>query len=169
MQQVYDIKAEPRGDLYKSLVEFCAVRSRILLLVLRDVEWLTDSARSLFQRLEPFLLSKQKATEWPGTRLTEGQATVFRYRTAPELVRLIQDATEGLYEWQQPERPEDLAFLRSDETPLLVTISHESDAYLELSEDEHYDMIHALPLLSVSKHLDVRKLKESEATTGNER
>jgi hypothetical protein len=39
---------------------------------------------------------------------------------------------DGLYDWRMPNRPEDLSVL-SDGTPLLTTIAHEVDGYLDLT------------------------------------
>jgi hypothetical protein len=54
---------------------------------------------------------------------------------------------EGLYEWQQPERPEDLALLRRDGTPLLGSSAHERDGFLVLDEDELERLSLTLPWL----------------------
>jgi len=152
MRQTYDIETEPRRDMLTSLLAFCGARSTTALLIVREKDWLTDAARRVLSELEPHLLSKTESAEWPGTRLFAGSATVLRYLVTPIFVSLLQSQTEGLYQWQQPERPEDLCFLRQDGTPLLVTITHESDAYLELEEDEYREIMRFVPALRLSAH-----------------
>jgi len=58
---------------------------------------------------------------------------------------MLKTEAHGLYDWVQPNRPEDLCFLRSDETPWLATIAHEKDAYFELSGEEKQRLTKALP------------------------
>lgn len=72
------------------------------------------------------------------------------------LVRLTDAALQALcrranrlYAWEQPLLPEDLCLLRSEQEPMLVSISHESDAYLLLSEDERQVLLSAVPSLRI--------------------
>jgi hypothetical protein len=46
-----------------------------------------------------------------------------------------------------PDLPEDLSFVRADGTPLLVTIAHEQDGYLELTREDYDVFRHAFPEL----------------------
>ena len=152
MYQTYDIETEPRGDVLTSLLAFCASRSTTALLVIREKDWLNNTARRVLSELEPHLLSKEESSEWPGTRLLSETATVLRYSVTPGFVSVLRNQTDALYQWQQPERPEDLCFLRQDGTTLLVTITHESDAYLELEEDEYREIMRLVPALRLSAH-----------------
>jgi hypothetical protein len=152
MRKTYDIIGEPQGILYKALIDYCSAHAQIVLLVLRETDWTETSAHAFLEQFRSILISQDLATEWPGTRLTSETATIFRYRVTPDLTDYLKTKVDRLYEWQQPERFEDLCFLRSDGTTLLATIAHENDAYLELSEKEYFDLINVLPLLPISKH-----------------
>jgi hypothetical protein len=62
----------------------------------------------------------------------------------------------ALYEWRQPNYPEDLCLLRQDRSPWLVSIAHENDSYLCLSSGkEKEDIIINVPELgplTIRKH-----------------
>jgi len=149
MRKTYDIVEEPQGDLYKALLDYCNAHASVVLLVLREVDWIETSAHTFLEQFQSTLISQEQATDWPGTRLTAGTATVFRYHITSDLINHLKTDVEGLYEWQQPERLEDLCFLREDGTTLLATITHENDAYLELSSEEYIDLLRLLPTLHV--------------------
>jgi hypothetical protein len=61
---------------------------------------------------------------------------------------VLKKATNALYGWVQPELPEDLCLLRDEKEAWLVSIAHERDSYLCLSEDERSRLLDALPQLA---------------------
>jgi hypothetical protein len=152
MRHTYDITEEPRDEVYRALVDFCAARAATVLLVLREMDWLDDSARAFISQFQKSALQEQNATEWPGTKLTSRTATLFRYRITPDLIDYLKTNADGLYEWQQPERLEDLSFLREDGSTLLATIAHEHDAYVVMTPAEYKGLSQSLPALHVVKH-----------------
>jgi hypothetical protein len=78
----------------------------------------------------------EQLSEWPGTKLLSGTARVYSFDFDNDVAGLLRRAASGLFDWQQPLLPEDLALLRDDGSPWLTTIAHEHDAFLSLSEDE---------------------------------
>lgn len=128
----YSLGREPRDKNYRDLLEFCASRAPAALLVVREVDWLDEAAIHLLERLRLFQTAVQERSEWPGTRLLNDTATVYQYVVQTELVTVLQSVAHGLYDWRQPQRPEDLCFVRATGTPLLVSIAHEHDGYLDL-------------------------------------
>ena len=57
----------------------------------------------------------------------------------------IARSAKGFYEWRQPALPEDLCLLRDTREPSLVTIAHEEDGYLDLTDSEFAILQSALP------------------------
>lgn len=149
MRGVYDLLEEPRGSTYRELLAFLAPHAQTALLVVRDQEILQQSAQGILDELHPHLLKEEARGEWPGTRLMGHTATVYIYSVDQSIVDTLSDAVEGLYCWEGPDRPEDLCLLRSDDSPILVTIAHEHDAYLELTKDEFQKIRLAIPDLSI--------------------
>jgi hypothetical protein len=136
---------EPRGDVYRRLVGHAASQSEVTLLVVRPDLGLGEEGRLLLGSLAAFLENEQMTSEWTGTRLLDEQARVLRYSLHPSVVGALQAATRRLYAWRQPLLPEDLCFLRAEDEPWLVSISHEEDAYLELTQWEYQGLLHAVP------------------------
>ena len=132
----YGFVREPAGDAYLDLLELCGSIAATASLVIRNVKWLDDDALAVMERLRPFQVSARESSEWPGTRLIGHTAAVYSYRVDAALVAALQASATGLYQWQHPHRPEDLAFLRSDERAVLSSIAHEGDAYLDIAEEE---------------------------------
>ena len=86
----------------------------------------------LGQSLEGVKLSR----EWPGTILLSDEASVYWFRVSADLGEKLKRQVESLFEWVHPELPEDPCFFREDGEVLLVTTSHEQDAYLLLKPAE---------------------------------
>ncbi len=154
---VYDLLEQPTGATYRSLLEACSTYSAALLVVVREPDWLTPSGLATLRRLEPFLLARTIEQSWPGTVLLEDTATIFRYSLCPSTLQIVKDGADGLYEWQQPRLPEDLCFLRDDGDTVLVTIAHERDAYLTVTDAERREIQAAVPALPMTRHVVVQR------------
>lgn len=147
----YEFTREPAGSAYADLLEFCGSLAATALLVIREVKWLEEDALAVMERLRPFQLNAEERSEWPGTRLIGHTATVYTYRVDTALVAALQTSASGLYQWQHPHRPEDLAFLRTDARPVLSSIAHEGDAYLEITDAERPQLERYRRLLEICR------------------
>ncbi len=132
-----DLVKEPAGDTYRRLVTWCASRSARVLVVLRSNVRLTALGESFLQTLGPYRVSVAESREWPGTKLLEGTATILTYDNTPAVLEALLTSSDHLYGWVHPSLPEDLSFLRLDGSPLLTTVAHERDGYLDLTTDEY--------------------------------
>ncbi len=144
---VLNLHAEPKGNLYRDLIRYAVVDCKMALLVVHKTMPLERSGQEVLAQLEAFLMQKVESSEWPGTRLFGKTAWVFRYHFQLESAEILVGATDALYRWRQPSLPEDLCLLRADETPWLVSIAHERDGYLDLSQNEKDRLFDALPAL----------------------
>ncbi|MGH2759978.1 MAG: hypothetical protein ACRDKJ_10510 [Actinomycetota bacterium] len=102
----------------------------------------------MLKRLRPFLLERRESQRWPGTELLEETATVYRFDANEQMVDLMSELAVPLFDWCQPTLPEDLSLLRDDETEWLVSITHERDAYLKLTLEEHEVIVAEYPQLA---------------------
>jgi hypothetical protein len=134
--RAYRIGLEPEGEVYAGLLMAALKVSKSGLLVVRDTIELAPSGVAILTRLRPFTLGKRRANRWPGTTLSESEATVYHFSLCPESIGVLRGATNALYEWRQPELPEDLAFLRADATPWLISIAHEGEAFIVVTDRE---------------------------------
>jgi len=142
----------PKGRVYLELVQFgCSVASK-LLLVVRDPQIDPgEGIRGALLTLQPYLIKSGVASQWPGTiLLSADMATLYWYRIAEGLEPLLLHMQSDLFEWLHPQAPEDPCFCRHDDEPVLVTISHEHDAYLLLSEPEIALMRSRFPVLAAA-------------------
>src|SRR5260221_10591169 len=106
---------------------------------------MSQEGYSLLALCAPHLIEAAARSEWPGTGLLGHTATVYRYRLSPGMLDCLKAGSRRLYGWLQPTLPEDLAMYRPDDSVLLASIAHESDAWLKLHESEIIDA-HRLPL-----------------------
>jgi hypothetical protein len=145
--RIVDVVEEPRDELYRGLVRLAPRFCTSALLVVRPArgDRLGDRGVRLMSQLQSWLIETGERSEWPGTRLIGHPASVFTYRLDPGFIEALDGAVAGLYEWRQPELPEDLCLLRADGSPWLVTIAHERDAYFRLDDIERAELVSALP------------------------
>jgi hypothetical protein len=150
-RHIYDIADEPRDELYRSLIRHCAIQCLFISLIVREADWLDAEAVRLLDQLRRHVRSTMRTSAWPGTTLTDGdKATQYTYEVVPDAVELVSRGVDGLYEWQQPARPEDLCLLVDADQPMLVTTAHERDAYLSLEPAEYVRLHDALPALRLT-------------------
>jgi hypothetical protein len=145
MRRVFDIIEEPRGDLLRKLMTAAAQLSSGLVMVLRDDLGLGEAGQALLSRLQPSLMGRQRGSRWPGTTLLGEAATILRFALSAQVLEEVVVASSGLFGWQQPMLPEDLALIRSDGTAVLASICHEHDAYFEVSDAEYQRLVSSVP------------------------
>lgn len=149
----FDVVAEPKGELLAAFLRTLGELSSSLLLVLRNELELDDRGQALLRELQQYVIERHVGSAWPGTVLHGDSATIIRLSAVPPVIEKIGRASEGLFGWVQPDLPEDPCLLRADGSPLLVTVSHERDAYLELTDEEQASITKTLPeIWSVVAH-----------------
>lgn len=144
-RKLYNFTREPRDSFYCALVDAGMSVCDRFLLVIRQTCSVSAPATATTNQLRPYQLSQENASEWPGTRLHHGCALVTYYEFNQHSASVLKSTAHGLYDWKQPELPEDLCLLRPDGTPWLVSIAHESDAYVELTGTEYSSLVALVP------------------------
>lgn len=132
-RKCFTLTTEPRGDMYRSLLNYAVDACEVALLVVRPDLLLSKTGEKVLAQLRTYLQEQTEASEWPGTQLLDGIAKVFCYSYEPGCIAILARAADALYSWEQPQLPEDLCLLRADGDPWLVSIAHEKDSYLFLS------------------------------------
>lgn len=143
----YRIAREPAGERYRSLIDAGLRYGESLLLVVRNRDPLEQRGAELLTQMQPYLIEVSQEYEWPGTLLYADTATVYRFKFNFASAQVLKDATDRLYNWVQPDLPEDLCILRADGSTWLVTITHEQFAGLDLTEAEYEHFGQDAPLL----------------------
>jgi hypothetical protein len=142
---MFDVIEEPCGDVLVRLLRAVGRHAAAVLLVVRDDLGLTDAGGAVITRLRNHLVSEKRSASWPGTSLQKDQAAVLEFSVNAMVLEELISASYGLYGWQQPSLPEDLALLRENGTVLLGSICHERDAYLSLTDEEYRSIAAAIP------------------------
>lgn len=146
-RQTFHVTSELRGKLLEDVLGVLSRYSSSMLLVVRDELGLDETGVSLLLKLQPCLQEEKRTSTWPGTVILDEQATAYRYAMNDFVLGEIVSSVSGLYDFQQPAFPEDLSFFREDGTAILSSVSHEHDAYLDLSDEEYKVIIDKLPSL----------------------
>ena len=119
-------------------------------LVVRPELQMETGAQLLLSQLQPHLESQVDTQAWPGTELLGvSVATVYTYRLNETVLAALLGATSSLFDWRQPELPEDLG-LTVGGTPWLVSISHERDAWINATAEQIATLRSRLPDLQIS-------------------
>lgn len=148
----YDIVGNPSGLTYRALLQASLPFCTSVTVAARPSLGLNATGRNVISQLAPFLTREYEASSWPGTRLLRGTATVYQFRLTGQVVDAMSQTSDSLFSWIQPDLPEDPCFLRASGEPWLVTISHEHDAYLDLTEDETNYVRANVPGLVLTPH-----------------
>jgi hypothetical protein len=148
---IYSCLVEPSDETYQNLLDYALVECKFFILITRrEISKLKPSAEQVFDMLNPYLVKADKKSVWPGTILYRGEVTVYLYHFMTESNEILKRGANSLYQWLHPDLPEDLCFLRSDESPWFITVSHEDMSYFELSEDEWHRLQNNLPEFSAT-------------------
>jgi hypothetical protein len=100
----------------------------------------------LLTRFEPFLVERRETNEYPAGSLPWGTITVQTYRLERASLDLLLGAADRLFDWQEPELPNDLCLMRDDHA-WLTTMASDGEAVLTLEEAELMDLSQRLPAL----------------------
>jgi hypothetical protein len=133
------------GPAYATLLELGRLNAAYASMVIQPHLGLSESGLQVLESMGSSRIRTFEATEWPGTRLLAGVATIHEFTLDDLVFKSLLGATDDLAAWRQPNLPEDLALLRNDRSPWLSTVAHEQDAYLTLSSKEVAELQNVWP------------------------
>lgn len=153
MRKTYNLITEPTGNVYKELLSFALKYcDSFQFTVVHHIQNNPDVKKTI-RILEPYLINITEKSEWPGTILYNGTATVYLYKFNEKSKSILTDLVNGLYSWIQPNFPEDFCIRRNDNSPWLISITYEKDAYLELTSNEKKELIESIPSLLLEENI----------------
>lgn len=103
--------------------------------VVRNKTELSERGLELIEKLSVFLINKSTTNNWPGTSLMDNYADVYTYTLNINTSLMLRETENNLFNWIEPQLPEDLCFYKSNR-PVLISITHEREAYCEYSNSE---------------------------------
>src|SRR5438132_5546079 len=136
----FEFVRSPQDETYRQLLRPGLDFASRGILVLPSNELPGETGRQSLGKLNLQILEVVEQSEWPGTQLLEGTSTVFHFAFDYRAYEALSSAVSSLYDWIWPMMPEDLCLSRADETPWLISIAHERDAWLALHPGEFEDL-----------------------------
>ena len=150
----FTLTSEPAGRVYRSLLVAMGGVSEFVGVVIRPGMPISARGEQALTSLRSLAVEEADTTEWPGAQLLRGSARVVKLPATPGSIELLVRLSDSLYSWQLPDLPEDLFFLRRDNSMVLGTVAHERDGFLELSDFEETQITEAIPDLPSILRLD---------------
>ena len=140
-QQRYIIRAEPRGPAFKALLKYCAAMGSYCSLVdnFPRSKKGREASEHFFESAKPSLIGVDDVHEWPGTGPSKGTVPLWKFRLEPGMLDLMIARSRGLYGFQTPKLPEDLAVYRADGSVLIGSVAHEHIGWMNLTAEERED------------------------------
>jgi len=135
LRKDFTITEDVHGQRYFDLIKWCVSHSAQVGFTVSPKAKLSNRSKALIHACEDRGAIKREVTAWPGTVLQSGTAIMY-LTTGLENMDTILAAASNLFAWQDPDLPEDLFFLRDDDSALLTTTTHEDHAHLTLDDDE---------------------------------
>ncbi len=151
MSNTLDIIDDPANKAYELLIDFARLSSDSFTLVIRTGNRTNTSCENILEKLAPCLIEKHETDEWPGTKLIGHTATLLRYRMDSFSANILKTHAQSLFSWQQPERPEDLAFYNNEGQCWLGSIAHENDAFIYAQYVDLANLLDKVPELKTSQ------------------
>lgn len=141
----YWIIAEPQRQSYEALIRFCAkIGAFGTLADLFPTNKAGKEARASFiDKAGSSTLGIEMVERWPIGEPQSGggkPTPLWKLDLTDDLVNLLVNSLRGLFGWQSPKLPEDLAVYRHDGTVLLGTVAHEHIGWMNLTSEEAADV-----------------------------
>lgn len=137
-RRVYDLTGGLTKPEYGELIgSISIISSRMGFLIGSEFVRLAARARGVMNELSSHILLSEDVSAWPGSEILGGRTSRrYVYDVNPASIEIVTKAADGFSDWSNPDLPEDLHFLRNDNTTVLGNIAHEEDVWLELSDLE---------------------------------
>lgn len=155
MTSVFTFTSQPAGAVLSDLVDAALGACDRLGLMVQPRNNLAESVTTVLERLEPALVLREESSSWPGSELHDGTtATHLVYTLNEKTADVLRRTAPSLYDWVNPNLPEDPHLLRADGSVWLGSTTHEEDAWLQLSSDEWRWISVRYPVLAAAAHPD---------------
>lgn len=138
--QTFYLRQNVKQGAYRDLVQVAGECCAYGVLVVQKYMNLEDPGQQVISRLKRFLVDQKTANEWPGTRILGERAEVYEFRLNEYTLPILTESVSSLYDWHQPNFPEDLCFLREDHSQWMAASSPNGSAVFELTLDEKTEL-----------------------------
>lgn len=134
----YFLGVEPSGGSYEQLIEDAQASCSLFALTLRDPRLYSPHVRSVWESLQKWAApSDETMIARPSLTAVLGAVDdLGLFRLERKSAAFLRGAVQRLFDWGQPDWPDDLCFVRDDGSLWLSTISHEFDAVIDLGTEQ---------------------------------
>lgn len=141
----YTLDAELSAEDFRGVLRAGAEACAVVEFVVRPSLPLVAAGQFFLESLHPYLHSTFDAP-------AEGEhhARVFRYVYSRGVIDRVGRAASSIYDWRQPDRPEDLALLRADGSRWLSSDARGRRVIFTLSDPERARLVDQVPPLAVA-------------------
>ena len=131
---------DPKNETYFKLIDLAFVTSDTFILVVRKDMSVSSGVDKILNKLTDSLLEMKEQSEWICCKLFGGVAQVYYYKTTDEAKKVLKEVSNSLYQWVQPDFPEDLSFIKNGD-PWLINIAHERESYIKTEDKNEIEKI----------------------------
>lgn len=136
------ILAEPKGEVYRALIDLAFSVCSEFVLVDRHQFELNDHGVKILELLKSELIDIEVDEKWPGTELSGHFANIYYFKTSDAAKKVLLDHSDALYSWLNPNYPEDLIFYKTKGEVWLLSTTH--DETCRIYVDNEKEMLNVL-------------------------
>ena len=133
--QVFDFRREPSGSSYVTLVDTARAHCAFFVFWVDVRQDPSPACVRLLRALADHVVDEGPVVP-EYDELVSGRGQRYCLKLDAESAKFLTAAATRPSDWQQPDLPEDLWFLRNDGTPWFCSIAHEYESYLVLKAHE---------------------------------
>ena len=125
----YFLSSRLSSGNYEALLQWALESCTKFSLVWRASLPFNKKAKNIEIKLKRYLLKEEKTNQWPGTKILGLADNILRlYKITRESIEILKVAG-GIYNWQSPDFPEDLAFYKSVGRAWFGSVAHEKMSF----------------------------------------
>ena len=133
--KVFNIQKDVKGKANEDLVCLVGGLAATCQLVSHR-EPTASSCKEALSMLAKLDEATAEVSEWHGTRLPGGNTAILHaFPVNEKSLSFLAPHVDPLFSWRWPDEPEDLCFLASEGSPILIPTAHEQYARLLFADD----------------------------------
>ncbi|MRN52705.1 leucine-rich repeat domain-containing protein [Paenibacillus monticola] len=150
---------DPKGEVYERLIDFLIEHTdKFVLSEWHEHYGIVKPYTEIMDKLKPFLVEQCTMEEMQAkSGANYSQGTYYIYQCCTDAGIVLKEAVHGLYDWRQPQMPEDLCFWDAAGADYLYSVSHEKIMGIKMSEEEAEQLADSIPglFIQLEAHRDV--------------
>ena len=124
----YDLVGNIEGFAYQQLLNWALEECDSFSLVTRK-GFESPQENEIYEKLKQHIIEESKTNEWPGTKVYgPPEHTIRFYKLNRKSIKILSNAN-SIYSWLSPDKPEDLAFYKTNKQLWLGSVAHEGMAF----------------------------------------